>query len=465
MHPTADPQDVIVAVASAPGPAARGIVRASGQAVVDCVRHVFRPLDPGSPWSQHRACHAGHFWLHDLDIALPGTLYLWPTPRSYTRQPMAEWHTLGSPPLLQASVRALCQHGARLAEPGEFTLRAFLAGRMDLTQAEAVLGVIQARGSHQLDGALRQLAGGLRGPLDAVRHDLLDLVAELEAGLDFVEEDIEFITPEALRTRLAQGLATVEQIANQCSQRSVTSEAARVVLVGEPNVGKSSLFNAVCRRAKIPHQALVSEVAGTTRDCLIARGAWSGVPIEWVDTAGRETVNDALTIATQRYREQWIAGADLVVLCLDATRPLSLWEQVQLAEVSARDGLIALTKTDQQPATAGGPAIGQVPSIATSALADRGIDALTAAVAQRLAERIDRGTELLVGSTATRCGESLRLARDCLAQALELAATRGRDELIAAEVRMALDQLGRVLGATYTDDILDRIFSRFCIGK
>src|SRR5204862_8124866 len=169
--------------------------------------------------------------------SLPAIIYLWPTARSYTRQPLAEIYLPGSPPLLDLAVRTLCTHGARLAEPGEFTLRAFLAGRLDLTQAEAVLGVIDARGSEELDTALAQLAGGLARPLHQLRDELLQLLAELEAGLDFVDEDIEFVSPLELIERLQSAGDLLDEISQQMASRHIANNGQQIALVGPPNVG------------------------------------------------------------------------------------------------------------------------------------------------------------------------------------------------------------------------------------
>src|SRR5262249_27089380 len=216
---------------------------------------------------------------------LPCDLFLWPTRRSYTRQPLAEVHTFGSPPLLDAVLRALCDAGARLARPGEFTLRAFLAGRIDLMQAEAVLGVIDAADRRQLQSALEQLAGGLSRPLNGLRNDLLDLLADLEAGLDFVEEDIRFVSPEELAARLKSALDLLEQSSCQLAARGTGDGLARVALAGAPNAGKSSLFNALVGNSA----AIVSAHPGTTRDYLVAKIDADGLPIELVDTAGVDT--------------------------------------------------------------------------------------------------------------------------------------------------------------------------------
>ena len=188
------------------------------------------------------------------EMSVPCDLFLWPTDRSYTREPVAELHTIGSPPLLQAALAAVCRAGARLAEPGEFTLRAFLAGRIDLTQAEAVLGVIDAARRNELDAALAQLAGGLARPLHQLRDDLLQLLAELEAGLDFVEEDIRFISQQEVARTAASGSELLEDVAKQMTSRLHGESFPQVALVGPPNAGKSSLFNAMVTTVRSRHR-------------------------------------------------------------------------------------------------------------------------------------------------------------------------------------------------------------------
>ena len=280
--------DTIAAIASASGGAARGVIRISGSRAAEVLESVFQPDHAGAlaatmaPRRIAGTLRAASPFRAALTI--PADLYFWPGKRSYTREPMAELHTFGSPPLLAAALRAVCGAGARLAEPGEFTLRAFLAGRVDLTEAEAVLGVIDAAGPTDLATALQQLAGGLARPLGVVREQLLDLLAHLEAGLDFVEEDIEFISRSELEGRLAQIVGQVDDIARQMAVRGVAVDLPRVVFYGYPNVGKSSLFNALLGT----HGALVSELAGTTRDYVTATLDLGGCRCELVDTAGVE---------------------------------------------------------------------------------------------------------------------------------------------------------------------------------
>lgn len=457
--------DNIAAIASAPGGAARGIVRLSGPDAVQCLSRVFT-VDDGASLASIRepSTVVGQLKLDSIAAPLPCDVYLWPTERSYTRQPTAEIHTLGSPPLMEAVLRTICAAGARVAQPGEFTLRAFLAGRLDLTQAEAVLGVIDAAGRRELDVALAQLAGGLAGPLHELRNRLLDLLAHLEAGLDFVEEDIEFISAAELQGQLETAASQVADLARQMAARTETADLTRVVLMGYPNVGKSSLFNALVGRSA----AIVSAAAGTTRDYLTAKLSWDDAVCELIDTAGIESHDDARSLsgAAQQIAAQQHNQAHVQLLCLDATRPVNDWERAELQRRSPVQRLVVFTKADvcpNQDQLYGHSEL--LPgSIATSSQTGTGL----AELLNRLRDCVlsSRSAEShVVAGTAVRCGESLRLAAESLARAVVVACSRGGEELIAAEVRVALNELGQVVGAVYTDDILDRIFSRFCIGK
>jgi tRNA modification GTPase len=455
------PDDTIAAIASAAGGAARGILRLSGPNVRNCLEGCFRSSDSISLANVTSATVIpGELSFEESRRALPCDLYYWPTASSYTRQPSAEIHTVGSPPLLEAALRRLCAAGARPAEPGEFTLRAFLAGRLDLTQAEAVLGVIDAGSQQEFQIALAQLAGGLAGPLNLLRDGLLDLLAHLEAGLDFVEEDIEFITPAELDEQLAEAASVVENLVEQMSSRAATGDVVRVALIGWPNVGKSSLFNALVGSGR----AIVSPLPGTTRDYLTAKLDLDGVLCELIDTAGIEpAASDPLSIAAQVAMAAQHAQAHVQLLCLDSTRPLNSWEIAELARAHP-SRLVVWTKVDQ-PLADQSPLPRSLPSgIATSSATQHGLDALRQQL-RAAATSAPQSESQVVLSTAVRCRESLRGAAESLIRARAIVADRGGDELVAAELRAALDDLGQTVGAVYTDDVLDRIFSRFCIGK
>lgn len=455
--------DTIVAIASAPGGAARGILRLSGPAVVACLEGWFTPDAPFDLAAARVAqVVPGVLRLEGIHSPLPCDLYFWPTTASYTRQPTAEIHTLGSPPLLAAALRSACERGARLAQPGEFTLRAFLAGRLDLTQAEAVLGVIDAADRRELDAALVQLAGGLGGELRALRDRLLDLLAQLEAGLDFVDEDIEFISAAQTQRALHEAQEAVAAIVEKMRARGDVAERARVALVGWPNVGKSSLFNSLLGR----NQAIVSPQPGATRDYLSASIDLEGVACELIDTAGAEPdASGGIRKQAQESSVEQRERARLLLLCLDRTRPLNAWERIWLEPKS--DGpplVVVLTKCDDARRAIELPEAFAQAAIETSSSTGEGIPLLRCRIRELLLDAGENASGIVL-STAVRCRDSLRGAAESLERALRLARDAAGDELLAAELRIALDRLGEVVGAVYSDDVLDRIFSRFCIGK
>jgi tRNA modification GTPase len=451
--------DTIAAVASPPGGAARGILRLSGPGVLDCIGRVFQAAEACELSAIRRATVvAGLLRLAPPIARLDCDLYLWPDGRSYTGQPMAEIHTVGSPPLLEAALRALCRSGSRLAEPGQFTLRAFLAGRLDLTRAEAVLGAIDAADPAQFDVALAQLAGGLSRPLGRLRDELLELLAHVEAGFDFADEDLPFISQDELTRRLSAAAQTVGRIARQMATRRDAAEGVRIALVGWTNTGKSSLFNALVAGPG----ALVSDHPGTTRDYLTGELDLEGVRCLLIDTAGARTPaagpDAELDRAAQTTSKHQSRAAHLRLFCIDSSRALNGWEREQLAAETS-DRLLVLTKVDLRRATDfDGPAI------ATSSLSGEGIGALRAAVRDAALASSGFGGDVVAG-TAARCRESLHLAAEGLRRALDIVDQTAGEELVAVEIRVALEELGKVVGAVYTDDMLDCVFSRFCVGK
>jgi tRNA modification GTPase len=442
----ADPQDTIVALASAPGAGGRAIVRLSGP---DSLRVVGTVLTlPGSPSPNQRRRYEATASLPGMSTSLPVDLCVWPAPRSYTGQQVAELHFLSSPPLVDLLVAQLLAAGARAAQPGEFTLRAFLNGKLDLTRAEAVLGVIEAGDRDELKQALAQLAGGVTRPLQELRGDLLDLLADVEAGLDFTEEDIQFVNVEELLKRVAKGMALVTLLGRQLEQRSVTDRSFRVVLGGRPNAGKSSLFNALVGASA----ALVSPEAGTTRDYLVCELELNGVRIELVDTAGWMEPSDAIGQQAQTLGRSQANQADLILFCAESGRPLDEAEALLLAQTEPPVIAVA-TKSDQ-----GTPAPGL---LATSAVQGTGLGLLR----DLLAERARSRKQPALAPSLSRCRHHVNACLENLRRAHSAILFEEPPELLALELRGALDQLGEMVGAVYTDDLLDRIFSRFCIGK
>ena len=460
--------DTIVAIASAPGSGLRGIVRVSGPLTLDLVETLFENCD--SPEFPNRSRPSSVHGQMTIDQGLKADidLYLWPTERSYTRQPTAEFHLIGSRPVLEMVLNKICGCGARLARPGEFTLRAFLSGRIDLTQAEAVLAVIDSSGEQQLDTALRQMAGGLAGPLRSLRDDLMGTLAELEAGLDFVEEDIEFITRPQLLKQLEYTGQTLEVIQEQISLRDRGTEASRVVLLGEPNSGKSSLFNALLGT----QQSIVTEVAGTTTDFLVGELVLKSMKLDLVDTAGAEERSEYVSSQAQQHRIEQQEQADACLFCIDSFRETTPWEKEQLSSLTT-SCVVVLTKLDlHSPKSRRLTNLSQEirllgfdgPIVSTSSESGVGLESLGEEISLAVINS-HSADQSIVGTTVLRASESLRDASAAVAHAKDAVIDQLGDELVASEIRRSLEALGQVVGAIYTDDILDLVFGRFCIGK
>ncbi len=442
-----DLDDTIVALSTAPGPGGRAIVRLSGPGSLPVITTLFAPEGGEALAGPRRGRWEGSLRLDGLASELPADLYVWPGPHSYTGQDVCELHLLSSPPLVELLVAGLLRAGARAARTGEFTLRGFLAGKLDLTRAEAVLGVIEAGSRAELKQALSQLAGGVAQPLAELRDDLLDLLADVEAGLDFSDEDLSFVGQDDLLKRLGKALALVTLVGKQVDQRSVSERPFRVVLSGRPNVGKSSLFNALGGAS-----ALVSPEAGTTRDYLVQALEIEGVAVELVDTAGWHAVNGDVEAQAEALGREQADEADLVLLCQEAGAPLTEEEQALLARGEPAV-LHVVTKCDRGSEPGGG--------LATSAVTGEGLSRLRSLLASKA-----RGhARPALAPSLSRCRHHVTACLDHLRRAHNAALFGDPPEVLALELRGALDQLGEMVGAVCTDDLLDRIFSRFCIGK
>lgn len=449
-----DPQDTIVALASASGPGARAIIRLSGPQAWEISTQLFTQAEPiGSPARQR---YEGQLYLPGICSPLPADLYFWPQPHSYTGQDVAELHTISSQPLVELLIAQLMAAGARAAQPGEFTMRAFLSGKLNLTQVEAVPGIIEANNRDQLKQALTQLAGGVSQPLQKLRSNLLDLLADVEAGLDFTEEDLRFVDKEELLRRLAEALAHVTLVSKQLDQRVVSTRPFRAVLAGPPNAGKSSLFNALAGTSK----ALVSPEPGTTRDYLLCTLNIEGVQVELADTAGRQEASDALEEQAQTLAGEQANLADLVLYCLESGREFPKTYPFPVGEGGERATrfVTIATKVDLCPLA---EPEGQGETIATSAKTGIGLSNLRKLIAERARAR----AQSPLAPSLSRCRHHVETCVAHLRQAHAAVLHEEPAELLALELRGALDQLGEMVGAIYTDDLLDRIFSRFCIGK
>ena len=454
----------IAAIATGVVGAIRGAIRITGPDTFRVLCEIF----PGAADQWRRMKRAtvvrSELLLESLG-AIPVSVYSWPDHRSYTGQPSAELHLLGAPVLLERVQAKILEAGVRLAQPGEFTLRAFLAGRMDLTQCEAVLGLIHASGERAFQVALSQLAGGLAEPLKLIRRDLIELLADIEAGLDFVDEDIEFIASEQVIARLDRSRVAIESLNCQLEQRAGQHVEFQVAVVGLPNAGKSSLVNAISGR----DVSIISDQPGTTRDYVRSRISIDGCVLDLLDTAGLESPDrETPRGLAQEFTKNELERADLVLVCIArdedpaaASRKLSWVNERAVVPV-----WLVETKTDLELPSVWSvtDALRTSDRYAVSSRTSAGIGPLRRALAEAVRQSRE-ATHDVVPMTGERCRDSLVRAANAIGNAQSAALDEVGDEVVAGELRLALEELGEVAGVVVNNDILDALFSRFCIGK
>jgi tRNA modification GTPase len=456
-HP--DPADTIAAISTPLGEGGIGLVRLSGPEAFRIARRIFRPQRGQGEMQSHRL-YLGHIVEPGGRVIDEVLLSLMQAPHTYTREDVAEINCHSGYGVLRRILELALSQGARLARPGEFTLRAFLSGRVDLTQAEAVLEVIQARTDAGLKVAAEHLQGGLGRGLREAREALLDLLARVEAALDFPEEATE-LDPPSLAAALAAQRQSLADLADTYREGRLLREGLKTVIAGRPNVGKSSLLNALLNLDR----AIVTEIPGTTRDVIEETITLKGVAVRLMDTAGLGPARDRVeALGIQRTRDQ-LSQADLVLYLVDGSLPLAAADRGALAELAGRPGLAvinkidlpaALSESDLRTATA-------FPLVKLSALTGQGIPELKQAVADLA---LGRGLQA-AGEIVTQARHHRHLVKclDFLRQAGELLGAAPAWELVALELREAIRELGEITGQEVADDVLDRIFSQFCLGK
>lgn len=461
-------EDTIAAPATAPGDAGVAILRLSGPRALSILAQVFRPAAKGGVAALPDR-YLAYGDLYDssdpdavlIDQCLAVTMR---GPRSFTGEDVVEIHCHGGQAVVAAALDALMSAGARLAEPGEFSRRAFLNGRMDLSQAEALGDLIGARTQLARRLALRQLRGGLSDRISALQSRLIDAAAHLEAHLDFPDEDV----PAPAQASI---LAAMNEVRTECgsllgtfNMARLVRDGARVVLAGQPNAGKSSIFNALLNRER----AIVSPHPGTTRDTIEATVDLAGVPVTLVDTAGlREATDDVERIGIERSAEE-LRGADLVLHVIDATE----WQQGRREDISRFAGdkcpvVTLLNKwdlTDRSDPTDQADAEGVAGDvIAVSATTRTGFEALEASIANHLVGDMARVDDLQI--IRARHADCLRAAVGSLGQAHRAFEEGISGEFVMVDLRDAILFLGDILGERLDEQILDRVFSTFCLGK
>ncbi len=458
--------DTIAAIATPPGRGGIGIVRLSGPEARRIAGLLVRPrraLEPGRAILAE-VVDPRNPEAEAIDEAVATTFV---APHSYTGEDVVEIAAHGSPVILETLLRGALAAGARLANPGEFTQRAFLNGRIDLTQAEAVHDLIAAQTLEQARMAAQQLGGALSRRVAPVKDELVTLIALLEAGMDFAVgelDDVDIVAPEQIRSVIAHVQSALVLLAQSYAQGHRLREGASLALVGRPNVGKSSLFNRLLERER----AIVTTVPGTTRDTVEEVTALGGVPLRLIDTAGLRLagdapVDEAEALGIARSREA-LADADVVLLVVDASFEVSAEERELMREIGARPHLIVRNKADLLPPC--GQTLfddGEADVMFTSAITGEGVEQLRSGILRLLHVEGD----IVSGGVLNSLRQ--QQAVQAAIQALDGASVANNDgvphEFLLADLHEALGALDSLTGATTSDDILNRIFSTFCIGK
>jgi tRNA modification GTPase len=445
--------DTIVAIATPPGRGGIGVVRLAGPEARSLSAPLLRlkhELAPG------RAVFGELVDSQKIDEVV---VTYFAKPYSYTTDDIIEISAHGSPVVLHHVVELCLARGARLAEPGEFTMRAFLNGRIDLTQAEAVRDLIESQTLYQAKVAAQQLEGALSRRLQPIKQQLVELIALLEAGIDFAEDDVAVLPGAAILQHIADVRGPLETLAASFAYGKMVHEGLTLAIVGRPNVGKSSLFNRLVERER----AIVTAMPGTTRDLVTETVAIGGIPVKLVDTAGiRHALDEAESIGIRKSMET-LADADLVLVVLDSSQPYSFEDEELLSQVSGRAALVVENKADisssQFPVLSS-----QLARVRTSALAGTGIENLREEILRQVGGESGQQAESGFLTNIRHQG----LVRDSLAglDAGRVAVeTKTPHEMLLMDLYGALRPLDEITGATTTDDILNLIFSRFCIGK
>ncbi|MBI4437150.1 MAG: tRNA uridine-5-carboxymethylaminomethyl(34) synthesis GTPase MnmE [Candidatus Omnitrophica bacterium] len=457
--------DTIAAISTPIGEAAIGVIRVSGKRSFEIADRVFRSKTGILP-SQVESFRAlyGHIADPEKDRLLDEVLVLvLKSPRTYTCEDMIEIYGHGGSVSLREILELLIREGARLARPGEFTERAFLNGRIDLSQAEAVLDLIHAKTDASLRCAVEQLGGALSKRVKTFQAELLESLAHLEGAIDFPDEDIEILSERELLGRLSRLYQEMKDLLESASTGIVFREGLTTVITGRPNVGKSSLLNALLHQ----NRAIVTPIAGTTRDAIEETANIRGIPIRLVDTAGIQETDSQIEVEGIRRSRSYLERADLILLVLDGSEPETHEDETLLHQIEGRPSLCVVNKKDL-PQQLNLKRLFDVKNgkrvVNVSAITGEGIAHLEEAISQMVWQGKTFSSE---GSLVTnvRHQEALTRAVEALHSAMEHLCHPAPPEIVAVDLREALENVGEIVGEVFTEDLLDKIFSQFCIGK
>ena len=461
--------ETIVAISTPPGQGGIGIVRLSGPASISIADQLFKPAHGRrvSDLESHTLTYGQIIDPDNRQLIDQSLIGLMRTPRSYTMEDTVEFNCHGGQSVLRQVVELTIRYGAKVAEPGEFTKRAFLNGRLDLAQAEAVADLINAKTELSRQAAANQLVGRLSEQIYELNDQIADLLAEVEATVDFPDEELDLLDRGTINHKASLISDTIKQILQTSNNGRLLREGLKIAILGKPNVGKSSLLNELLAIDR----AIVTEIPGTTRDTIEETWQLKGLPIQLVDTAGIRQTNDLVEKIGIEKSTSLLQAANLILLVVDASRPLDENDQYLLKLVEPKQTLFVLNKIDLPIETSaeelsdkfsdGKTNISPI-IVKTSILDSIGIKELEEQILAIVMET-DLSQSVLV--TNVRHQEALQNAQNSVSQAIDSIQADMAAEFIALDLRGALDSLGDIVGHTTSDDILGRIFSQFCIGK
>ena len=455
--------DTIAAISTPPGEGAISIVRMSGEEAVSIAQKVFSGKDLTQ--AKSHTINYGHIVdpkTHEEIDEVMVSLML--APKTFTREDVVEINCHGGIVATNRILQLLLVNGARLAEPGEFTKRAFLHGRIDLTQAESVMDLIRAKTDRSMKIALNQLDGNLSHLIDSLRKDILDVLAQVEVNIDYPEyDDVEEMTTKLLREKAIEIKQRIEQLLKTASQGKIMREGLATALVGRPNVGKSSLLNHLLHEDK----AIVTDVAGTTRDVIEEYVNVSGVPLKLIDTAGiRETEDKVEKIGVERSKKA-IEQSDLVLLVLNAAESLTKEDLELIRLTNDKKRIIILNKTDLEEKLDRkelAKISENAPVYATSILKNEGVEALEEAISKLFFNGIENSQSTVMVTNARHIA-LLKKAQNSLDSVLEGISSGMPVDLVQIDMTESWNLLGEITGESYEDELLDQLFSQFCLGK
>jgi len=461
-------EDTIVAISTPVGEAAIGTVRMSGKSALRISDNIFKGKDGILP-SKFKSHTVRYGWVVEkkrvksrkpkvIDEVL---LTVMRAPKTYTREDIVEISCHGGAVALREILEFIVKCGVRLAEPGEFTKRAFLNGRIDLSKAEAVLDIIRAKTDAALKLGMEQLSGGLSEKIKNMRKELIDILAHIEAGIDFCEEEITVSSKKILRNKLSSVIRQIEIIIKDSKKVNFFREGIKVTICGRPNVGKSSLLNALLKKER----AIVTPIAGTTRDVIEEFINIDGIGIRLVDTAGVIKPKDLIEHHAVRLTKDSIALSDIVLLVFDSNQSLTKKDYHLINELKNKDTIAVLNKIDLEQRIQKEKIKKKFKKVVcVSSLAQKNLDKLEKAIVSFVYKGKIISSDGLI-ATNTRQIEQIKQAKDLLDKAKHSFIKGLSLEFIALDLKLALDCLGRIIGETVDDAILDKIFSQFCIGK